>query len=849
MAMEGVIAHVPPSGPQGYETRMSAMDAKAPFHGFLCACVLTAALCQAATAQIVVSGRVVDENGVAVAGAGIELGGKPAVAAATSDQAGNFSAGIPSPGEYSLRAERPGFYLFELRNQEFSQQNTHVTITLNHIREYSETVDVVGSAPVIDPQQPSQRQELDNEQAQAIPYPAPQDYRSSLPLMNGVLQDQNGELHVNGGGFNQTSYTLNGFNIADPVTGRLEARINTETIQSADLETSRFSVESGRGSAGVLDLKTRMGDDHWRLGVTNFVPSVSIDSGLHLSKWTPRAQVSGPIAKGRAWFHNGFDAFYDVDVVPGLPDGRNRSRSVSASNLARVQVNVTPSNIFTASLLANLDDRTHQGLSILTPIEATVGSRRALVTGSVHDSQYLGGALLSVGFAQTRIFEKTVPEGDALYQITPFGNAGNYFERNRIHSWRRQWIADLFLPLLRLEGQHQLKTGIDVQQEGFVEDVHRHDFQVLRADYSLARFVTFAGPGRLDQKNFDRAWYFQDYWTLWEGLAVQWGLRLQRNSIAHGLNPSPRAAVVWAPKAWPGTKLSGGWGVYYDAFSLGALAQGQGQVSAATFYSGNGVARGPLQTSFRVDPTGLSLPRYTAVSAGIEQKTPLKFYVKAEYIRRAGDRGLVFMPENPLPGEGDISTVYGLQNARRDRYRAVDLSVHRTFAGKYEWFAGYTRSSSRTSAVVDYSLDDPIFAPQAAGPYAWDAPNRFHMWGWAPVPAPGFSLARSLFRELTAAYLVEYRTGFPFSVVNDAGFQVGPPGSRRFPDYFNINLHFEKKFRVLSYLWAWRFGFNNLTNNGNPNIVNNIIGTPQFLTYGRGQARSFSVRLRLLGRK
>jgi hypothetical protein len=49
-------------------------------------------------------------------------------------------------------------------------------------------------------------------------------------------------------------------------------------------------------------------------------------------------------------------------------------------------------------------------------------------------------------------------------------------------------------------------------------------------------------------------------------------------------------------------------------------------------------------------------------------------------------------------------------------------------------------------------------------------------------------------------------------------------------------------------MWAWRFGFDNLTNNGNPNFVNNVFGTPQFLTYGRGQQRAFSVRLRFLGR-
>jgi hypothetical protein len=48
-------------------------------------------------------------------------------------------------------------------------------------------------------------------------------------------------------------------------------------------------------------------------------------------------------------------------------------------------------------------------------------------------------------------------------------------------------------------------------------------------------------------------------------------------------------------------------------------------------------------------------------------------------------------------------------------------------------------------------------------------------------------------------------------------------------------------------LWAWRFGFDNITNSLNPNYVNNVIGSPQFLAYGRGQARAFNVRLKFLG--
>ncbi len=152
--------------------------------------------------------------------------------------------------------------------------------------------------------------------------------------------------------------------------------------------------------------------------------------------------------------------------------------------------------------------------------------------------------------------------------------------------------------------------------------------------------------------------------------------------------------------------------------------------------------------------------------------------------------------------------------------------------------------------MVEYRLEDPTFAPQSPGPMAWDTPHRFLTWGWAPVPhRHGPKMLRPLFNELSLAYLVEARSGFPFSVVNEEGFMVGKPNRLRFPYYFNVNLHFEKKFRFFNYLWAWRFGLNNLTNHGNPNVVNNNIDSPFFLAYERGQRRAWNVRLRFLGRK
>jgi len=818
-------------------------------------------ICAPAWAQVNIVGRVVDDTGAGIAGARVEFraaavtGGAPT--AASSDLAGRFALSLPAPGEYSIRAERLGFYLYQGRAQALDSGSTELTIVLNHLQQFSDRVDVTYSPPAIDPQQPAERKELDNTEIQSVPYPAPQDYRNALPLMDGVVQDNSGRNHVNGGDTNQTNYTMDGYNISDPVTGRLETRVNIDSISSMELATSRFSAENGRGSAGALDLETKMGDDRFRFVGTNFIPSLSTEQGLFFNKWTPRLELSGPLAKGRAWFYNGFDAFYSDDVISGLPRGGNRTRGLTTSDMPRFQVNLRPTNILTGSFLYNLGDVSHNGLSFLNPVETTTTDRHALYMSTIRDQIYFGGGeLLDAGFADSRGVVRDAPEGDELYQITPFGDRGNYFVNLDRHFYRQQWVGNLFLRPRHLMGTHQLKFGIDFEREAFHETTVRHDYEVLRDDNSISRYVTFAGSPFLARKNFEGAQYIQDAWTPREGVVIEAGLRAEWNEIVRDLELAPRLAIAWAPKKLRDTKFSAGWGVYYDAISLGAISYRADQVSISTFYLPSGTVDGPVTTAFEVNDRTLAAPRYQTASFTMERKLPHDFFWKTGYTHRAGNRGFTFVPPpgtsgGELPGSGSPSAIdYQLVNSRRERYDAVELSLRHTFAGKYEWFGGYTRSSARSNAAVDYGLENPVFGPQGPGPFPWDTPNRFHMWGWAPLPNRVLPpVLQFLTRNTSADYLVEYRTGFPFEVVDEEGMLVGRPNSQRLPYYFDLNLHLEREFRALHYLWAWRFGYNNLTSNHNPNVVNNVIGTPQFLTYGRGQARAFSVRLRLLGRK
>jgi len=541
-----------------------------------------------------------------------------------------------------------------------------------------------------------------------------------------------------------------------------------------------------------------------------------------------------------------------------LPDRQNRSRALSVNNLTRAQVNVTSSNIFFASLLYNHATDRSRGLSFLDPIETTINRRANLVFGSFRN-QYTThrGLVFELGFGAMRSFNRDNPQGQETFEILPFGKRGNYFVDMTREVTRQEWMAKAYLPTIASPfGGHQLHIGINLQRSTLDQVADRHEYRVLRGDMSVARSVTFAGNGAFGRRNFEVSEYINDRWTPRDDLMVETGFRVDWDQVVRDVLFSPRVSAAYAPAWARGTKISAGAGIFYDALTLGTITRHQDQVAIASFFNPDGqLTRGPVETAFRVNDRELSVPRFRTFSLGLERQMPLGFFARASYIRRKGSRGLNYfagVEEQATPGLSWVreAEYYSLRNWRNDRYDSMELTLRRTFANRFEWLISYVRSSARSDAVVDFSLENPIFGSQGPGPFAWDAPHRILTWGWAPAPNRILpAKLRWLTRETTISYLGEYRTGFPFSVVDEEGALIGQPNQRRLPAYFSLNLHFERRFRFMNYLLAWRVGLNNITDNSNPGVVNNNISSPDFLRYGRSDRRAVNVRLRFLGRR
>jgi len=316
-------------------------------------------------------------------------------------------------------------------------------------------------------------------------------------------------------------------------------------------------------------------------------------------------------------------------------------------------------------------------------------------------------------------------------------------------------------------------------------------------------------------------------------------LRFDWDEIVRRFLFAPRLAATYVLDDAGKTKISAGVGITFDSSPMFLLARPDAGTRLDYFFNPDGsLTTPPTVTSFSADTDRLRAPRYLNSSVSFEKKLPWDIYATTSFLFRHGTGVFVYNTLKGTPGG-----TFVLQNTREDRYHAFQLNLRRNFRKTYGVLVSYTHSRSTSNQVLDFSVDSPIFTAQAPGPYSWDTPNRLISWGLLPF----FKLP--WIGPLDLGYSAEARTGFPFNVINDQFQLVGLPGSQRFPSYFALNLHLEKRFQALGFYWAIRAGYDNITGRQNPVAVNNDIDSPQFRTFSGFDGRAFTTRIRFLGRK
>ncbi|HEX5413221.1 MAG TPA: TonB-dependent receptor [Terriglobia bacterium] len=783
---------------------------------------------------------VTDDTGVPVPLAHVDLvdANSNAVEKGETNYSGRYVFKDLAPGNYGLIVQKEGFYAVRSRGIAIGTLES-TEVILNHVREVHQRVDVAASPAAIDPAKTASTRSLTDTEIMNLPYSVPRDIRYALPMISGIVQDATGQIHINGAPTRQVLDVLDEFNITDPASGFFDARVAVDALRTVTVYDTRYPVQYGKASGGVLDLESGMGDDRYRFSGTDLVPSFNTHKGIHLDGWTPHGSFSGPIKKGRAWFLLAPESEYDLDLVNELPPGADSNSRWRWGDLAKSQINLTRSNILTTNFLFNEFRSEHAGLSRFNPVETTTRQNQSIYHFSAIDQFTLAnGMLMEYGVGFSRFHVAALPLGNATYVVAPESSSGNFFQQSEARSERLEFILNLIAPTFSKWGTHEWRAGVDFDRVSDVESFNRHDMSIVREDGTLSRAVTFPGNPRFEQANFEYGIYAEDHWSLSPRLVVDPGLRVEWDRIARGARVSPRVAFSYTPSAEDSIKFVAGAGIYYDQSNIDLYTEPLAGARIDSFYDATGTTliRSPVESVFLIDHDKLDKPWVLNWSAGIERRLPAEFFLRTEYIQKRGYNGWTYV--NPCAGaQGCFSGRFVLESAQRDRYDAVDIALRRRFRSGHVIYAAYTHSNSRSNAVLDFNLLNPYFSPQGSGPLPWDTPNRIVSWAILP-----------LVKHFNLAYTLDWRQGFPFSVVNEDQELVDAPNRMRFPAYFSLNMALERRVSLFGFRWQVRAGFDDITDRHNPYAVDNNIDSPTYLTFGSTGGRSLTGQVRLLGR-
>ncbi len=830
--------------------------------GLLFLLIATVTLAQARSSHTSVDLTVVDENGVAVPDAAVTIAqpGEPPLRLRTNF-AGRGSYRVADNVPYTIAAAKPNFY--QAQETGVDPFATSVRIVMAHEQIVKEAVNVTASTPGIDTQQVSDNHVMNTPEIVNIPYQTSRDIRYLLPFNPGVVQDPTEQVHIDGSPTWQTLDTIDGFDVRTPVEGTFDIRVSADAVRSIDEETTRYPVQYGRTTGGVVALNTGMGDNKFRFNATNFFPSWRQINGLHFDKFVPRFTFSGPVVKDRAWWYDGVEMNYENNYIPELPAGANTGPLIRGSNLLKIQTNVTSNNIVTAGLLFNDYHTNYSGLSALTPQVSTTKRDILAWLPYLRDQwSFDRGALLDVGIGELRFRDGYEPHGNplaTLYTITPESTQGSYFENLSGRSQRQEGTADLYLPPRTWGGEHDLRFGLDLDRITYNQDQVRAPVDYLREDGTLVRQSTFPQQPSFTLHNDEIGAYAQDRWRPFDGLLLEPGLRFDWDTIVRRPLLAPRIAAVYAPPhARRTTKISAGIGLYYDQTLLSYLALPHAGIRYDTYYASDGKtpAGPPLETTFAADRGSLHDPRAVNWSVAIERALPWSINGGLSVMGKRTTDGFTFTNQSGTTLAGN----YLLTNARTDTYRAEGIELRKLFGDGYTLYLSYTHSSAHTSAALDYLPTPSLFGPeqgglrglpvasplgpQQSGPQPWDAPNRTVSWGWLPFDVPRIKWFR---KNWDFVYDMVWQSGFPYTAVNAAGEVVGAAGGYRFPADVQFSPGLEWRFHFHGQYYGLRGVMENATDRFDPALVNNNIDSPLFGAFSEPQGRALTARIRLIG--
>jgi hypothetical protein len=574
------------------------------FGAFLILAVAGALGAQTLTGAI--EGTVKDEQGGALPGVSVTLIAKTGNRSTVTDATGSYRFPAVEPGTYQVSAELSGFAPRRVNDVVMQIGKTaSVDMTLK-VGGMSETLEIVGEAPVVD----VKSSESNNAVSQDLLFNIPINRNTGTDVMNytpGVSND----VAFGGDRFSGSALLLDGVDTRDPSGGTAWTFYNYNIIEEVQVGGLGANAEYGSFTGAVVNTITKSGgnrfqglfdgvyskdsfaSDNISASVKEANPSLA-DPEKQLKYLDLTGQLSGPIVKDKLFFFASAQR-YELNTNPTGP--------------TTLTTEVDPRLNLKLTWLAGRNDTINATLQWdaynITGRNCFCGASNSTDDLTVNEDapEYVWGATWRHIFGTHTFGEVKFTGYDGYFDLNPKVNLPGHFDgatglysvSNGSHYYAdrgRNQINASISHYAEAFGKHDLKFGVEVErsrlrsQYGLVDNITYYD-------YGGAPYLAYNYGYDISAANHRESVYLQDSWKASSRLTINGGVRWdfikgidrKTGDEVYNVKPiAPRIGFAFDLTGDEKTVLKAHYGQYYEGAFVAAFDRAlSGQLDRVTY--------------------------------------------------------------------------------------------------------------------------------------------------------------------------------------------------------------------------------------------------------------------------
>ena len=742
--------------------------------------------------------------------------GNIVVGKTTSDAVGQVTFPDVSPGRYTVHAVRDGFADTESAPFNVSPGETEHVLVEMRLTFVRESVDVV--APTNSPTeslQPVAVSDVLTGSKMDIQPLTGDDFQSLLTVLPSIIRGPEGRLRIKGGAPTTGALQMSSASLNDPSTGDFDLELPSGSVESVEVLSNPFAAEYGRFSTSVTQVRTKRGSNEWVIKPGNLTPGFGKGFAF-VNKFEPRLSISGPLRKDKLLFGEYLQYRYVRTPVKSLP-GEPQLGLDSFDSFTRLDAVLSSRHALTGGVIYFPRKITNATLSTFRPEETTPKFTQSGFSSGAVDRLIVSAHAVLESTIAIRWFEvdqKT--KGDQPMVYAPQTQRGNFFNRQERNVRSFQYVQALTYSKEQWGGDHVFKVGMDVQNSRFDGDNFSHEVQARGLNDWLAERTTYSPPlTNPEVTGTEFALFVQDRWRVNDRLAFELGLRTDRDDIVEQVNYSPRVGVSVSLLPNGRGILRGGFGKFSERTPLSVGAFTQYDVQTVTRFAPDGTSLGPAVTFVHTIDGTFKTPESIVQTVAWDQRFGRLFFFKAAYLHRNGSHAYILDPDA-------TNGLLTLSSEGQSKYWEFE-TTGRFLANEHrDLSVSYVRSHS-TRDLNDYdqfygNFRNPIIRANENSLSPTDVPNRLIVrgtWGvgggWVFAP------------------LYEWRTGFPFSSVNEYQDFVGERNrAGRLPTVSTLDFTLARPWHFRKYHFTGGLKIYNVFDTGDERDVQNNLASPDY---------------------